>query len=239
MHRPRRRVASTAAAAVVAASILGSGVTSAATRIGWVGTTPPGAAGQLYLTTSTIDNDPLEASSRIYTTFGNQVASGYMGVQARLYKSGVLCEITDYRYNSAPANQVTNNTWGDCGPGSYNSHGYVKYWTGTDYGDFITFGSPALTYPASVYSATPAPARGTNQRGQTYGSAEGARSDADAPDLVAAIGDGREVGYVKKEDLAGAMPHTPAKAAVHRGAKRSVALYKQDGVTKIGTFTIN
>lgn len=181
MHRQRRRIVSTAAAAVVAASILGSGVTSAATRIGWVGTTPPGAGGQLYLKTSTIDNDPLVASSRIYTTFGNQVASGYMGVQARLYKSGVLCEITDYRYNSAPANQVTNNTWGNCG----------------------------------------------------------ARSDADAPDLIAAIGDGREAGYVKKEDLAGAMPDTPAKAAVHRGAKRSVALYKQDGVTRIGTFTIN
>lgn len=237
-----RRTSTMAAAAAIAIA-LGAGDASAATKTGWVGPTPAGAGGQLYLTTSTINNAPLEASSRIYTAFGNQAASGYMGVQARLFKSGVLCQITDYIYNSAPANAITTNTYGDCGTGSYNSHGFVKYWTGSAYGDFLTFPTDPLNYTAPIArSATPpvtAVTTSTNERGQTIGTAENARTEEEQPDLIAAIATNGQQGYIRKADTVSSDPTSPEAAATQPDASKTIGVYAANGVTRIGDFVIH
>lgn len=237
-----RRIGVSIAAASLAVAV-GAGDASAATKISWVGPTPPGQGGQIYLTTSTINNAPLEASSRIYTSFGNSVAAGQMGVQARLFKSGVLCQITPYIYNPFPANTLTTNTYGDCGSGSYNSHGFVKYWTGTAYGDFLTFPTDPLDYTApaarTAPTTTPVPSITTNNRGQTAGSAESARTPDEQPDLIAAYGTNGEFGYVKKDDLAGDLPSQPSEATTHTDpAPRTIPLYALDGTTPVGSFTL-
>jgi hypothetical protein len=230
-------------AAVSLALLIGAGDASAATKVSWVGPTPPGQGGQIYLTTSTINNAPLEASSRIYTSFGNSVPAAEMGVQARLFKSGVLCQITSYIYNPLPANTLTTNTYGDCGSGSYNSHGFVRYWTGTAYGDFLTFPTDPLNFtaPPAARSTQEAPATTitTNSRGQTAGSAENARTPDEQPDLIAAYGTNGEAGYIKKQDLAKDQPNTPTEASsLSRSRAQTVPLYALDGTTTVGSFTI-
>lgn len=241
MNRWTTRVGSIAAAFATAAT-LGLGNASAATKISWVGPTPPGEGGQAYLTTSTINNAPLEASSRIYTAFGNTVASGYMGVQARLFKSGVLCQITDYVYNVGPTNQMITNTYGHCGTGSYNSHGFVKYWTGDGYGDFLTFPTDPLNYsaPAARSAGTVAPVKsGKNSRGQTLGSAENARTDSELPDLVAAFSTTGQQGYVRKSDIVGQDPRSPQSAATRgRPASKEVPVFAEDGIRPIGVLRV-
>lgn len=239
-----RRVSGTVAAASLALAV-GMGDASAATQTGWVGPTPPGEGGQLYLTTSTINNAPLEASSRIYTAFGNSVPTAQMGVQARLFKSGVLCQITSYVFNPLPANQISTNTYGNCGSGSYNSHGFVKYWTGTAYGDFLTFPTDPLNFtaPPTLASKSPTAApktdSATNSQGLTIGSAETAQTENDQPDLIAAYGTGGEAGYIKKTDLAAQTPATPTEAAKATDpAPSTIPLYAENGSTVIGSFTI-
>lgn len=243
MRRLLQRVGCAAAAASLAL-LIGAGDASAATRVSWVGPTPPGEGNQVYLTTSTINNAPLLASSRIYTAFGNAVPTAHMGVQARLFKSGVLCQITGYVYNPAPANEFSTNTVGNCGSGSYNSHGFVKYWTGTAYGDFLTFPTGPLNYtvPAATARtgpATPKTAPATNAQGQTVGSAENARTDSEQPDLIAAYGTKGEAGYIKKADLNAEDPNNPVEALTSADpAPRTIPLYAEDGTTTVGSFTV-
>lgn len=241
MNPMRRSVVGTVAVSIAVA--LTANPASAATKISWVGPTPPGEGGQIYLTTSTINNSPLEASSRIYTSFGTSVPSGYMGVQARLFKSGVLCQMTDYVYNAGTTNQQTTNTWGHCGSGSYNSHGFVKYWTGDGYGDFLTFPTDPLSYAAPSGRASAAPTKVTstrNSRGQTLGTADNARSDEELPDLVAAFDSTGQQGYIRKADLTGTDPVSPAAALRKRSRSgTSVAVFTADGTTRIGALKVN
>ena len=242
----RTRISAALAAAAAAACLIGAaGDAGAATRTSWVGPTPPGQGGQIYLTTSTINNAPLEASSRIYTGFGNSVASGNMGVQARLFKSGVLCQITSYVYNPGPTNNLSTATYGHCGTGSYNSHGFVKYWTGTEYGDFLTFPTDPLNYTAPAArsadntSAVAPIKNGRNSRGQSIGTAENARTDSDLPELIAAFSTDGKQGYVRKTDVIPATPASPAQAADLSSKKtKTVPVYTENGTTQIGTFTV-
>ncbi|ROZ88068.1 hypothetical protein [Gordonia sp. OPL2] len=219
------------AAAAIAPLSLGSA--SAATSTGWIGATPPNASGQTFLTTSTINNSPLSASTRMYTPFGNAVPSGQMGVRARLFKSGALCQITAYNFNSSPASQLSNATAGDCGDGYYNSHGFVRYWNGSDYSEFLTFPSDPLIYPAT------SSARSTNEQGESKGSAENIKREEDLPDLIEAIGVNGKTGFVKKNDLLADIPATPEQAAAAADpAPRTITVYAADGVTAVDTFRI-
>lgn len=73
---------------------------------------------------------------------------------------------------------------------------------------------------------------GVNELGMTYGSGltEGKR-----PDLIYAIGDDGNFGYVRATDLDGPANLEEAQNYEPIG---SVPLYDKDGVTVIGTFTI-
>ena len=134
----------------------------------------------IFLNTSTIINSPnLRAESKIYSSFGQTVPSGEIGVRARLFSSGALCEATTYRYNTGPVAQFTYGTTNTCGAGWYNSHGFTAVWDGTStYKEALTFPTDPLWWePAAARSSTTEPEvtpasipSGTNADGLTYGS---------------------------------------------------------------------
>lgn len=203
-----QRIATGASVVALSAVLLSSGVANADTRTGWVGSTGP-VGGNLLLHTSTISNTPLFADTRVYTAFGNTVPSGTMGVRSRLFTSGALCVIKPYKFNAAPASSLNDPTSGDCGPGFYNSHGFVRAWNGSDYQEFITFPSDPLQFGASTARTSEAPdSVSRNDRGESYGSAENVTDDAALPDLVEAIGTSGERGYLRKADLTTPEPST-------------------------------
>ena len=204
---------------------------------------------------SSITNDPaIVADSTIYTAFGGTVPPGQMGVRARLFKSGVLCIANNYTSNSGFANSLHAPTSGYCGPGSYNSHGYVRAWNGTGFSEYFTFPSnPVWSLDSAARSVSPdqvEPESGTNAQGQTYGSGLTAASDAELPDLVAAYGTGGEEGYVKSSAISASASTVEevtaqSKAPAAEGTEVFVSgpdptpLYAQDGTTVVGTFDLN
>jgi hypothetical protein len=82
----------------------------------------------------------------------------------------------------------------------------------------------------------------TNERGQTYGSGDQPTTER-VPDLIETLGDdGKTTGYVLRSDLEGKQPRNPAEAVAlqaEQQGRRVVPLYKADGVTVIGSFTVN
>ena len=204
-------------------------------------------------------NSPsLTAESKIYSVFGQSVAPGDIGVRARLFKSGVLCEAIDYRYNAFGASELTIGTSATCGTGSYNSHGFTAVWDGTSsYRQALTFPSNPLnwTAPGARSAAIPESATetspvdtGTNAAGQSYGPGD-TPTDADLPDLIAVFGDDGIQGYINKTDLDGSAA-SPAEATklttetidgveVHTSGPRTVPVFANDGVTQVSDFTIS
>ncbi|MFC5604420.1 metal ABC transporter substrate-binding protein [Sporosarcina koreensis] len=80
-----------------------------------------------------------------------------------------------------------------------------------------------------------------NDNGQTYGPNMGdATITLGEPDLLSAKGENGKIGYVKKVDLEGPQPRTPAEAVrLTKEAKpREIPLYDVDGETIIGKFIV-
>ena len=101
----------------------------------------------------------------------------------------------------------------------------------------------AVTSATSGEGPTPpGPARGqewaTNAQGESYGSLADARTPAEEPDLILAISDEGEQGYVEKEALNGPTPRTPEEAAQLSSGPRVIPVYESDGTTRIGWFTV-
>jgi hypothetical protein len=70
-----------------------------------------------------------------------------------------------------------------------------------------------------------------------------ARTPADEPDLISAIGDDGKIGYLKKADLDRGTPNSPEEAiqmqnARKDGSGRVLKLYAEDGTTVIGQRTV-
>ena len=253
----KKTLVSAAIATAAALSTALSGQASSQVVSGWIGPTGT-VGGYSYLHQSTIDNgNGIKASSKIYTVDGRSAPPAYMGVRARLFKSGSLCELVDFKYNTKSVGTWTVATPGaGCGTGSYNSHGFVSAFDPDNgYSDFVTFPTNPVnwTAPAAAAKATATAAptdRKTNERGQTYGSGENAKTDSDLPDLVSAIADNGRTGYIKATELTRSKALAPQEArrlpvtavpggqTAYSAPARSVPVYNTDGVTQIGSFTI-
>ncbi len=86
---------------------------------------------------------------------------------------------------------------------------------------------------------------GTNARGETYGSASNASTNSQLPDLIAVQEPDGAVGYIKRADFIGpslslsqvrSLPRDSAGNLVEPAP--TVPVFKQDGETEIGEFTI-
>lgn len=228
-------------------SMAGVGGASAATVTGWTGAAGPNGDNLAFLTNSTIINSPtLTANSKIWTAFAQTVPDGEMGVKPRLFKSGALCEAVDYQYNPYPAAEWLVGTSATCGSGSYNSHGFVSVWNGTNaYREAVTFPSNPLNWTAPTARTAKAQSTvtdsdrvgGVNAKGEKFGSA--ATEGSEDLDLILAIADNGNVGYVKASDLNGPSATDPTSALKAKPSKRVVPTYAKDGLTVTGEFTVN
>ncbi|MDR6910953.1 hypothetical protein J2W54_002906 [Rhodococcus fascians] len=234
MNRSTLRVAVLSATLAAGIAVALPSGASAEVRTGWIGPTPP-VGGIVYLHTSTIDNGGVpKASTRIYTSFGQTVVQGTIGSKARLFREGALCSATDYQFNAFLSSSQNATVQRDCGPGFYNSHGFVATFPpGGSLTEYVTFPSDPLQYaPASARSAAPAAQTesGVNTSGQTYGSALNAESDADLPELVSAVGTNGVDGYIRSSDLTDPTPDD--------AGSRSVPVYDISGETVVDQFAI-
>ena len=83
----------------------------------------------------------------------------------------------------------------------------------------------------------PKPTYERNSSGETFGSLSLAEVDADAPDLIAAIGTNGVQGYVRSVDVIPPLPHSPEEAVKqNRTGVRMLTLYASDGKTVLGLF---
>lgn len=235
-----------AAAAATATAI--APIADASTKDGWIGPTPI-INGNSYLHYSTISNTPLFANTRIYTSFGYAVPAYTLGVRSRLFKSGALCVINSVKYNATATGSLTDPTSGDCGPGWYNSHGFVLVDDGTNYQEFVTFPTDPLQWGESGSTRTVDKSIQRNERGQTFGSAYDITDDSELPDLVLAIGTNGRTGYINSTDISTtpkervqvrALPErTDARGQrVRATPSKSVPVYESNGTTVIGRFQI-
>ncbi|GGK35278.1 hypothetical protein [Nocardia camponoti] len=231
--RTLRRVACIGLTAGAAALMI-PGQAGAATQIGWTGGTPP-IGGVIYLHNSTITDDGgLRASSKIWTSTGSTVAPGIMGVRARLFKSGVICEVAGYQHNTAWISTHEAFTSAVCGTGSYNSHGFVRVYNGSGFNEYVTFPSNPIDYSGAASARSQRieqeSAADTSKTftvgGQTFGPASQSPDEPD-PDFVAAYSDEGEFGYVRSGDLANKSDS---------GTRLSV--YDDTGASEIGSLTV-
>jgi hypothetical protein len=139
-----------ATAASIIAVVALAGPAAAATEIGWTGTTGP-QAGHVYAHSSTISSDSgsVAASTDVWNAWGDTKSPPtWIGAQARLFKSGVLCKSQGFKYNTTASLSLHVETDGtDCGPGSYNSHGLVSVWGGSGYVGSVTFPTNPINFP--------------------------------------------------------------------------------------------
>lgn len=245
------RMGTLAALAATAIATAVPGGASAQTSSGWTGPTPP-VGGVLYLHNSTISTDTpgkVIASSKIWTVTGVTVPVGTIGVRARMFKSGALCELTTFQYNWNSTGSFTGKTPGvGCGSGGYNSHGFVAVrdpQSGAN--EFVTFptNSIGFTAPTAAQQAVDDRAAGRNGRGKTFGPA---KSEGSQPDLVLAVNREGKTGYIESSELTRApltvdrvkaLPTTVGAdgARVYAEPSRNVPLLDREG-NRIGTFHV-
>lgn len=213
---------------------------AAATQTGWTGPTTP-IDGQIYMHNSTVsDEGGLSASTRIWTMTGAEAPQGTMGVRARLFKSGVLCEAIDYQYNPWPATEMSYGTSKFCGDGWYNSHGFISVWNEQDqsYFQLPTFPTNSIwvtaanaTETATVSAATATPDTSQGEEETVVESPEG---------FTPAYGDDGTIGLVQDRDLDSPLPENPADAAEQGSTgDRFIPLYDTNASQVIGTFTVS
>ena len=119
-------------------------------------------------------------------------------------------------------------------------------------GGAIAGSLPPIAAPQGLTAASgqettpmPAPHYVTNAKGQTYGSIASAGAASQSPDLVLVVATNGAHGYSFASDLAkaeGSGFASPSDAlawqAAHAGLSTSVPVYKSDGTTRIGEFTV-
>lgn len=124
-------------------------------------------------------------------------------------------------------------------------------------GGAFAAGAPVLFSPAGLSPAEgipdqpmPEPSYEVNANGETFGSLAEATSPETEPDLIQAIANNGQYGYVKKAELDDANGTTAAESfrspadavawqeqAIARGDVL-IPVYAEDGVTVIGDFTV-
>lgn len=106
----------------------------------------------------------------------------------------------------------------------------------------IAAGSFAYAAISSAISQENAPEHNypKNEIGETYGSLSDAESDEKVPDLIKAVGEDGNVGYVRASDLFGETPKTPEEALAQQAnqKEKEINLYDIDGKKIIGKYKI-
>ena len=190
-----------------------------------------------YSSVSNNAKGEMAAQTNIREANKEEVPVGYMGARARLYtSSGTLKASTDWKFNDYETKSFASYNSFSVPSGYYYSKGEVKFYNGNGYTSVSCNSSPNLSVQniASVQK---------NENGEVYGSEYLLNQIGIEPDLIEAIGDNGEIGYVKRVDVEGdgALVSSPEAALIYTmtcEGERQIPLYSEDGETVTGTFTI-
>lgn len=232
-----KMVSAAVAASVIALSLVTTPVAGAATKTGWTGPTTP-IGGTIYMHNSTItDEGGLSASSRIYPMLGSTMPAGSVGIQPRLFSSGVLCQAIDFQYNDWPETSFSAGTNASCGDGWYNSHGFIAAWDNStgDFTQFPTFPTDPIWYAEpTIQSRT----YDTHPEPDTVEVDRDSAEPIDSPEgYTAAFGDSGQVGFVEDAEL-NRLPKVEDGYIKFQGEQRVIPVFAEDLVTEIDSFTI-
>ncbi len=167
----------------------------------------------------------------------DEVPTGYMGAQARLYNSsGVLKNSTDWIYNESSSGALLALSNFSHSSGYFYSKGQVKLYNGNGYSTYSCASTP--NYAPTFHSVQTVVQ--VNEKGEVYGSEYFLNQIRVQPDLVLAEGNDGTVGYVKAKDIETADIETPEEAIAYEANRTAytVPLYASDGETVIGSFTV-
>lgn len=150
--------------------------------------------------------------------------------------AGSLVSATDPYYTE----EVSNNSCEyinlfDTTSGYFYSKGQVSFYNGNGYNIYdcnsIPYVSPRTLIQPEI-----------NENGEIYGSEFFLNELGIQPDLISAIGDNGVLGYVKSSDLDIAQADSLEEAINCSNTvktNRTIPLFNSDGVTVIGTFTVD
>jgi hypothetical protein len=234
-HRPHRKLAGLAIFAVAGIVSGGAVAATATSNLFWPNTSAdplPGAQTATALTDVVISEGsgsvvielpgrPTDAT-HLSVVFTCRTAGTFgWGLDASGMNSNIVCEPGEMSSYNFPISNRTENF-------------------------YVTTTDPDASWSiASRFVQTRTEALGVNENGETYG----IEGDGGTPDLIAVTGradDGTFVsGYVRASDMEQPMPTSPEEAIRMQEEYRAkypngrdIPVYKSDGKTRIGTFTI-
>jgi hypothetical protein len=148
LFRAIYRVKVPAIGGLAAGAALGAAsVALAATSYSSIGYTPR-INGHVYETQSIMYTIPTlthdEAETDVWTQGGETVGTGWIGINARKFVNGSLCNQTGYQYNTRSTSFFGALTAGGCGSGVYYSYGTFDVWNGGGYDYYYSQKSPSL-----------------------------------------------------------------------------------------------
>lgn len=191
-----------------------------------------------YNSTVTADTGSVWSHVHIYNPKYENLPVGYLGVNARMYNSsGTLIKSSGWEYNDTPLLGIANMTpIYYTSAGTYYGRGQVRVYNGNGYNIYTTTRSPYIQAHSLKNLEI-----NVNENNEIYGSEYFLEQYDIHPDLISAIGDNGNEGYVKATDLEEPEPNSLADAVKYQKnlqSERKINLYENDGITVIGTYTV-
>lgn len=190
----------------------------------------PTTGGVSYSGQSSLSTNSPNVNAGVSVMASPSTTSGKMGAKARLYRSnGALVKSSSAKYNSGTSSKLSTSTGNISGSGNYYSKGIAYIWNGTGYNSYDL----PLT-PTQGISLMPVL---KNEYGEIYGSEYFLNLNGIKPDLILAVGTNGEEGYIRAEELDND-PKTIEEALKYTPSNYEIPLYKEDGITIIGSFKV-
>ena len=200
-------------------------------------TTTVSVYGNTYSFFSRISNSTVSVIARGVINSSSNVQVGYMGIKGRAYdEDGVLVSANDWAYNDSSTKFFSYGTYYSASSGCYYAKSQVKLYNGNGYNTYTCNATPYVYLVSRSLASV-----NVNERGETYGSELILSELGVEVDLIKAVGDNGQVGYVKDSDLNIDSVDTLQDAMSYMNnipSERILPLYSEDGITVIGTFTV-
>ncbi len=162
------------------------------------------------------------------------VPAGYLGVNAKLYKTnGSLVSSSGWYYSNGPSLLFGMPSPKYYAKGNYYARSSVRIYNGSNYNTYNTAQTPNMSV-ASIMEENELKIAQINENGEAYGSQLYCDEHLD---LIAATGENGIEGYVKATDL----DPEPTGLVVepYNPLTYYIPLYSSDGETVIGSFKIS
>lgn len=168
------------------------------------------------------------------------VPAGCIGVQARLFEAGGSIIAAHLNYSkSALATVTASKTWDVSRGAQAQAEAYVWRPSTSSYTKFRTGKTPYAKKSKQKSEGTGL--YGVNSRGLSFGSlCDVASAQLEVPDLVMAIGESGQKGYVFYSQLCVADETTTPEKALELCSQElcMIPVYAQDGITQVDEFKV-